>query len=95
MNGSVAKIDSTWKDVCSVGAHVGAIPTAPTENNGVVYVSSGKGTVSAITADSGKVLWEYQGSPQLFVMCSVACDVENAYLTAFDGSLTAIKCRAR
>ena len=95
MNGSVAKIDSTGKEVWSVGAHVGAIPTAPTEKNGVVYVSSGKGTVSAITADSGKVLWEYQGSPQLFVMCSVACDGENAYLTAFDGSLTAIKCRAR
>jgi hypothetical protein len=25
----------------------------------------------------------------------VACDGENAYLTASDGSLTAIKCRAR
>jgi outer membrane protein assembly factor BamB len=94
-NGDVAKVDSSGKEIWSVRAHVGAIPTAPTEKHGVVYVSSGKGIVSAIAADSGKLLWEYQGSPQLYVMCSVACDGENAYLTAFDGSLTAIKCRAR
>ena len=61
----------------------------------MVYVSSAKGTVSAIAADSGKILWQYQASPQLFVMGSVACDGANAYLTAFDGSLTAIKCQAR
>ena len=94
-NGNVAKIDSSAKEIWSVPAHVGAIPTAPIEKNGVVYVSSGKGTVSAVAADSGKILWQYQGSPQLFVMCSVACDGTNAYMTAFDGSLTAIKCRAK
>jgi outer membrane protein assembly factor BamB len=92
--GDLAKVDSTGKEIWSVPAHLGFIPTAPTEKNGVVYVCSGKGHVSAIAADSGKLLWEYQASPQLFVMCSVACDGENAYLTAFDGSLTAIKCRS-
>jgi outer membrane protein assembly factor BamB len=95
LTGHVAKIDSSGKEIWSVSAHVGAIPTAPTEKNGVVYVSSGKGTVSAIAADSGKILWQYQSSPQLFVMSSVACDGTNAYVTAFDGSLTAIKCAAR
>ena len=93
LNGNVARIDSSGKELWSVGVHVGAIPTAPIEKNGVVYVSSGKGTVSAIAADSGKILWQYQASPQLFVMSSVACDGANAYVTAFDGSLTAIKCR--
>ncbi len=94
LNGNLAKIDSSGKELWSVPAHLGAIPTAPTEKNGVVYVSSGKGIVSAIAADTGKILWQYQASPQLFVMCSVASDGANAYLTAFDGSLTAIKCRA-
>ena len=93
LNGDVAKIDSSGKQLWATGAHVGAIPTAPTEKNGVVYVCSGKGTVSAIAADSGKILWQYQASPQLFVMCAVACDGTNAYLTSFDGTLTAIKCR--
>jgi outer membrane protein assembly factor BamB len=95
LDGEVAKIDSTGKELWSVRAHVGAIPTAPTEKNGVVYVSSGKGTVSAIAADSGKILWQYQGSPQLFVMSSVACDGARAYVTAFDGSLTALRCPVR
>jgi len=93
-NGDLVKVDSSGKELWSVPAHLSAIPTAPTEKNGVVYVCSGKGTVSALAADSGKLLWQYQASPQLFVMCSVACDGANAYLTAFDGSLTAIKCRA-
>jgi outer membrane protein assembly factor BamB len=92
-DGKLAKVDSSGKELWSVPAHLGAIPTAPTEKNGVVYVASGKGVVSAIAADTGKVLWQYQASPQLFVMCSVACDGTNACLTAFDGSLTAIKCR--
>ncbi len=92
-NGDLARIDSSGKQIWGAPAHVGAIPTAPTEKNGVVYVCSGKGTVSAVAADSGTLLWQYQASPQLFVMCSVACDGANAYLTGFDGSLTAIKCR--
>ncbi len=94
-DGSLAKVDSSGKEVWSVPAHLGAIPTAPVEKNGVVYVSSGKGTVSAVAADTGKLHWQYQASPQLYVMGSVACDGANAYLTAFDGSLTAIKCRAQ
>ncbi len=94
LNGEVAKIDSAGKELWNVRARVGAVPTAPTEKNGVVYVCSNKGTVSAIAADSGKILWQYQASPQLYVMCSVACDGANAYLTAFDGTLTAIRCRA-
>ena len=78
--GDVAKIDSTGKELWSTPAHMGYIPTAPTEKDGVVYVCSGKGTVSALAADSGKVLWQYQASPQLFVMGSVASDGTNAYL---------------
>ena len=34
-------------------------------------------------------------APKLVVMRAVACDGANAYLTAFDGTLTAIKCRAQ
>jgi outer membrane protein assembly factor BamB len=92
--GHVAKLDASGKELWSVPAHVGYIPTAPTEKNGVVYVCSGNGTVSALAADTGKLLWEYQASPQLFVMSSVVSDGANAYVTAFDGTLTAIKCRA-
>jgi outer membrane protein assembly factor BamB len=93
-NGDVAKLDSAGKELWSTPAYVGYVPTAPTEKNGVVYACSGKGNVSALAADTGKVLWQYQASPQLWVMSSVACDGANAYVTAFDGTLTAIKCGA-
>ena len=92
IDGKLAKIDSTGKQLWSVPAQLGAIPTAPLEKNGVVYVCSGKGTLSAVAASSGKILWQYQVSPQLFVMSSVSCDGTNAYVTAFDGTLTALKC---
>jgi outer membrane protein assembly factor BamB len=95
IDGNLTKIDSAGEQIWSVPAHLGAIPAAPTEKNGLVYVSSGKGTLSAISAGNGKILWQYQASPQLYVMSSVACDGTNAYLTAFDGTLTAIKCQAR
>lgn len=94
-NGELAKVDSSGKEIWRVAALLGAIPTAPTEKNGVVYVCSGKGVVSAIAADNGKILWQYQASPQLYVMGSVVSDGTHAYLTSFDGSLTAIKCPAQ
>jgi outer membrane protein assembly factor BamB len=91
-DGNLEKIDSNGRSLWSTAAHLGAIPTAPTEKNGIVYVCSGKGTLSAVAASDGKMLWQYQVSPQLFVMASVACDGRNAYVTAFDGTLTALKC---
>jgi outer membrane protein assembly factor BamB len=90
-DGQLAKIDSSGKEIWSVPAHLGAIPTAPTEKNGVVYVASATGLVSAISAEDGRSLWQYQASPQLFVMSSVISDGVNAYVTAFDGTLTAIR----
>jgi outer membrane protein assembly factor BamB len=91
-DGQLAKTDSSGKELWSVPAEMNAIPTAPTEKNGVVYVASAKGMVSALAADDGKLLWRYQASPQLFVMSSVVSDGTHAYVTAFDGTLTAIKC---
>jgi outer membrane protein assembly factor BamB len=93
MDGHLTKVDKDGKEIWNTPAHLGAIPTAPIEKDGTVYVSSGKGTVSAVNAATGAVRWQYQASPQLFVMCSVASDGTNAYLTSFDGSLTAIKCQ--
>jgi len=94
-DGNLEKIDSSGQSIWTCPAMLGYIPTPPTEKSGVVYVCSGKGVVSAISADAGKLLWQYQASPQLFVMSSVACDGTNAYVTAFDGYLTAIKCGAK
>jgi hypothetical protein len=37
------------------------------------------------------LIWQYQASPGLYVMSSVASDGKRAYVTSFDGMLTAIR----
>ncbi len=94
-DGELAKIDRTGQVIWSTAVEMDIIPAAPTEKNGIVYAISKKGLLSAVSAESGKVLWQYQASPQLFVMSSTAADDTNVYVTAFDGYLTAIKCDVR
>lgn len=94
-DGALAKIDRTGQVIWSTAVEMDVIPAAPIEKNGVVYAISKKGLLSAASAESGKVLWQYQASPQLFVMSSPATDGTNVYVTAFDGYLTAIRCDVR
>ena len=89
--GDLVKINSQGEAIWSAPAELNAIPTAPAEKDGVVFVASARGKVSAVNAADGKILWQYQASPQLFVMSSVASDGKNAYVTAFDGTVSAIK----
>lgn len=93
LKGQLNKIDTDGKLIWSTDAGLGAIPTAPVEKDGKVFVCSARGMVSAIDAASGKALWQYQASPQLFVMSSVSSDASTAYVTSFDGNLTAIVVR--
>jgi outer membrane protein assembly factor BamB len=90
-DGLLIKIDPAGQPVWQVDARLGSVPAAPTEKNGMVYVSSDKGLISAVSAQDGRVVWQYQASPQLYVMSSVASDGTNAYVTSFDGTLTAIR----
>ena len=94
-DGNLEKVDAAGGVIWSVPCKMGYIPAAPTEKDGVVYVASGLGLVSAVSAQDGKILWQYQASPQLFVMSSVVSDGKHAYVTSFDGMLTAIRCNAQ
>jgi outer membrane protein assembly factor BamB/Icc-related predicted phosphoesterase len=89
-NGELVKIDRTGRVIWSTVVEMDVIPAAPIEKNGMVYAISKRGLLSAVSAESGKVLWQYQASPQLFVMSSPATDGTKVYVTAFDGHLTAI-----
>jgi len=92
--GSLTKIDLSGRVIWSVPAHLGYIPAAPREYDGVVYVASGTGLVSAISAADGGLLWEYQATPQLYVFSSVTASDGVAYVTGMDGSLTAISAQS-
>ncbi|MGB9619803.1 MAG: PQQ-binding-like beta-propeller repeat protein, partial [Armatimonadota bacterium] len=94
-DGNLEKIDTAGNVIWSTPCKMGYVPAAPMEKDGVVYVASGLGLVSAVSAQDGKILWQYQASPQLFVMSSVISDGKLAYVTSFDGMLTAIRCNAQ
>ncbi len=90
-DGFLTKIDHTGKELWSVPAGLNSIPVAPTEHQGKVYVCGPTGIVAAFAGEDGKRLWQYSAAPKLFVMSAVACDAERAYLTGFDGGVTALK----
>ncbi|MDH7481379.1 MAG: PQQ-binding-like beta-propeller repeat protein [Armatimonadota bacterium] len=87
---NVTKIDLEGKDVWSVNAGVRFMPAAPTERDGVVYVCTNTGTLKALSASDGSLLWTYQVTPRLFVMSSVEAKDGVAFVTGMDGSITAI-----
>lgn len=91
--GNLVKMDTDQNVIWEVNAELNALPVAPVEKHGVVFVASAQGKVSAVSARFGRILWQYQASPQLFVMAGVGSDGVNAYVPAFDGHLTAIKTR--
>lgn len=90
-DGKLVKTDLAGKTIWSAETGVNAVPTAPVENDGVVYAASGTGLVSAVSAPDGRVLWQYQVSPKLFVLSSVTAHGGLAFVSGMDGTLTAIK----
>ena len=91
-DGNLEKIDPAGKVIWSAACKLGYVAAAPIEKDGVAYVANGLGLVSAVSAQDGKILWQYRASPDLYVMSSVASDGKRAYVTSFDGMLTAIRC---
>ncbi len=90
VSGELVKMDTGGNELWSVDAGLNAVPAAPVEKNGVVYACSAGGTVSAVSARFGRILWRYQASPGLFVMAPVASDGSAAFVSTFGGRLTAI-----
>lgn len=84
------KVDSTGKAVWTSDVPTGMVPAAPTEADGIVYVCGNKGTVSAVSAADGKVLWQYDSTPSLYVLAGVGASGSTAYVVGTDGSLTAL-----
>jgi outer membrane protein assembly factor BamB len=89
-NGSVSKVDCTGKDIWSASVPTDIVPTAPTESGSVVYACGGRGTLSAMSAADGKVLWQYDTTPTQYVLASVGAADSTAYVVGTDGSLTAV-----
>ncbi len=87
----VKKVDFDGKDLWQSGVTGGRIPVSPTEKDGKVYVVTNSGRLSALDAKTGATLWEYQVTPDLYVMSGVGVNDKGvAYTTGLDGVVTAI-----
>jgi eukaryotic-like serine/threonine-protein kinase len=86
------KLDGTniWSAPVKLNQSPMRFPTAPIEKDGVVYVCSCLGTLYAVDAKDGRILWQYQVTPELYVMNSVNATDGIVYVSAMDGTLTAI-----
>jgi quinohemoprotein ethanol dehydrogenase len=70
----------------------------PIEYDGVIYIPTGQDDVFAITADTGRILWEHQAhlDPQISVICcgwlsrGVALGDGKIYIGQLDGKLVAL-----
>ncbi|MFB3896147.1 MAG: PQQ-binding-like beta-propeller repeat protein [bacterium] len=86
------KLDGTniWSAPVKLNQSPMRFPTAPIEKDGIVYVCSCLGTLYAIDAKDGRILWQYRVTPELYVMNSVNAADGIVYVSAMDGTLTAI-----
>jgi len=89
-HGKLTKIDPEGKVIWESEVPTGYVPTAPTEQGGVVYVCSSTGRVSAVEAATGRQRWQYQVTPQLYVLSRVTAAQGVAYVSGMDGSVTAL-----
>lgn len=84
------KIDSEGNALWTSEVVGGRLPVSPQEKDGVVYICTNSGRLNAVDAASGKMLWEYQVTPKLYVMSGVGFGDNLVYTTGLDGFVTAI-----
>lgn len=89
--GALTKTNLECRTVWESDVSMDEAPAAPVETDGVVYVCSKRGLISAVSAADGTVVWRYQATPSSYVLSSVGAADGVAYVSGTDGSLTAIR----
>lgn len=87
----IEKLGADGNQVWDVHAEADSMPIPPTEKDGIVYTVGRLGMIQALDAADGKVLWEYQATPLMYVLCEPEVADGVAYVSGMDGSITAIK----
>jgi outer membrane protein assembly factor BamB len=87
----LSRMDLTGKPLWTSTAKSGSFAISPTEADGLVYVCSNAGELSAVDAATGALKWQYQASPKLYVFTGVAASNGVAFLASMDGYVTAVQ----
>jgi len=85
----LTKIDLDGNVLWESSEVLGRFPVSPLEKDGKVFVCSNRGRFSALDARSGKVLWQYQVTPKLYVMSGPSVHEGVVFTTGMDGYITA------
>ncbi|MGI5818537.1 MAG: PQQ-binding-like beta-propeller repeat protein [Armatimonadota bacterium] len=84
----VSKRAADGSTVWVAEAPTGAVPTAPVESHGLVWVLSDRGVLTALEAGSGEVRAQQRVTPDLFAFAAPEFDGERVYVADMGGRLT-------
>jgi eukaryotic-like serine/threonine-protein kinase len=84
------KTDAQGTPSWTVEVPAGRIPSPPTVDGNNVYLTSNTGRLSALSAETGALSWQYQLTPGLYVFSSPTVAGDTIYTTDSFGYLTAI-----
>jgi outer membrane protein assembly factor BamB len=87
----VAKWTLAGEQVWETEVETGFLPTTVASGGDRLYVVSDRGLLSCLDASSGRVVYQYQVTPRLWVMSTPAVRDGTLYVSAMDGSVTAIR----
>ncbi|MFN3651180.1 MAG: PQQ-binding-like beta-propeller repeat protein [Armatimonadota bacterium] len=90
-DGNLRKLAADGTPLWTAAAGTGFIPSAPAEQDRIVYSAGGTGRIVALAAADGRRLWEYQVTPRLYVFSDPVPAGGVVYVTGMDGSLTALR----
>ena len=89
--GRLAKVDRDGKEIWNLPLPLGSLPSAPVEAGGLVAVAGNTGLVSAVSAADGRLLWQYQATPGLYLPGGTVPANGTLYAAGLDGAVTAIE----
>jgi outer membrane protein assembly factor BamB len=89
----VSRIDASGEILWDAQIEAGYLPTLVRSAGGRVYVTSDRGLLSCLSAETGEILHQYQITPRMWVMASPVVDDGTLYVSAMDGSVTALHLR--
>lgn len=88
---AVAKLSSDGRVVWETEVPAGYLATTVAGEGKRLYLVSDRGLLSCLDADSGRLVYQIQVTPHLWTMATPAVHDGTVYLSAMDGSVTALR----
>jgi len=90
VDNKLQKVKLTGENIWTIEVEAGRFPISPTVKDNIVLICSNKGLLNAINEINGSIFWQYQVTPQLYVMSEISVDEENVVVAGMDGSVTCL-----